>query len=290
VERRQDVEPVVRDQVGPDAEQAGDHAAQWHDAVALADPEHRGVDVGGAGLEGGEGVGDGATGVVVGVELDIAVDRLADHRDQLEDLVGGGDANRVGKPDSLRVQSVDRLVDAQQVARFRAEGILAAESHLQPLGLDVPHHLGAGFDDLIDGLPMRKGAHGGRGAEQDVDSVRAGVDGNACVIQVAADVGQHLGPQRQGGDDSQVRFGLGGRAGRSQLQVLDAKLIEHLSDRNLLRGGEVGRDELFAFPKRRLDDLERLYGHGTSEKYKAYVHRDERPSVVGPPDFAVPSL
>jgi len=57
-----------------------------------------------------------------------------------------------------------------------------------------------------------------------------------------------------------------GEAQGGQLEVFDAELIEHLRDRDLLRRGEVRRGELLAFPKRRLDDVERLNGHGTSEK------------------------
>src|SRR5205085_1484096 len=74
-----------------------------HDAVTFADAEHGGVDVGGTRLQGGVRIGDGAPGVVVGMEFDVAVDRLPHHRHQLEDLVRGRDPDRVGKADPLRV-------------------------------------------------------------------------------------------------------------------------------------------------------------------------------------------
>src|SRR5207244_7782804 len=101
VELRQDLEPVLRHQFGVQAEQPRDHAAERHDAVALADSQDGGVDVGGTRLERGEGIGDGAAGVVVGVELDVAVDRLANHGDQLEDLVRAGDPDRARVPGEL---------------------------------------------------------------------------------------------------------------------------------------------------------------------------------------------
>jgi len=44
---------------------------------------------------------------------------------------------------------------------------------------------------------MRELAQGRRGAEEDVDPVRAGIDGDPRVIHVAAHVGEHLGPKRQ---------------------------------------------------------------------------------------------
>ncbi len=113
---------------------------------------------------------------------------------------------------------------------------------------------------------MRELPHGGRGAEEDVDPVRAGVDGDARVIQMTPHVREHLGAKWQRGDRPQVGLGLRRGAGRGQLEVFDPELIEHLRDRDLLRRREVGRGELLAFPQRRLDDVERLNGHGTSEK------------------------
>jgi len=97
---------------------------------------------------------------------------------------------------------------------------------------------------------VREGPHGGRGTEQDVDPVGAGVDGDPGVIEMTSDVGQHLGAKRQCRDGPQVGFGLGRGAGRRQLEVFDAELIEHLRDRDLLRGREVGRGELLAFAQR----------------------------------------
>src|SRR5207244_12071272 len=96
---------------------------------------------------------------------------------------------------------------------------------------------------------------------------------------------QRLGPQGQCGGRAQVGLGLRRGAGRCQFQVLDAKLVEQVGDRDLLLWREVSRRELLALTKCRLDDLERSYAHGTSEKQKAFVHRDERPSLVVPPDF-----
>ena len=250
VELGQDLEPVVRHQLGMDTEQPGDHAAERDDAIALADPQDGGIDVGGSRLERRECIGDGAARVVVGMELDVAVDRLAHHRDHLEDLVRRGDPDGVGQPDPLRVEPVDRLVDAQQVTRFRSKRVLAAEANLQSLRLDVAHDFGTGLDDLVNRLAARERPHGGRGAEQDVDAVGAGVDREPGVIEVTAHVGEHLGSQGPRRDGPQVGFGLGRGTGRRQLEVLNAELVEHLRDRDLLQGREVGRGELLAFPQR----------------------------------------
>ena len=87
---------------------AGDEAAQRRDAVALADAEHGGVDVGGAGIQRREGVGDGAAGVVVAVELDVAADDAAQGPDQFVHLHGMGDAHGIGDADAVDAHGVDR--------------------------------------------------------------------------------------------------------------------------------------------------------------------------------------
>ena len=174
VQLRKQVEPVLQHQLGLHTHEPGDHAAQRHDPIPLADAKQGGVDVCGSRLQGGKGVGDGTAGVVVGVELDVAFDVAAYERDQLEDLVRGGDADGVGQPHPLWVQPVDRAVDAQQVVRVRAEGVLAAETHLQALRLDESHHLGADRDDLLDRLAVREHAQGRGGPEKHIDTVDTG--------------------------------------------------------------------------------------------------------------------
>ena len=259
IELRKDLEPVLGDQLGVDAQEAGDHAAQRHDAIALTDAEDGGVDVGGARFQGGERIGDRASRVVVGVELDIAVDRLTHHRHQLEDLAGGGDPNRVGQSDPLRMQPVDRLVNPEQIARFGSERVLAAEADLQALCLDEANHFRARFNDLVHALAVREGAQRGRGTKQDIDPVRARLDRDPSVVHVAAHMREYLGAQWKASHRSDVGLGLRRSTGRRQLEVFDTEVIQGFCDRDFLRRREVSQRELLAFSKRRLDDLERSY-------------------------------
>ena len=80
------------------------------------------------------------------------------------------------------------------------------------------------------------------------------------ILQGAARVRQHLGLEAQPGDGLAVLVALrrGGR--RSQLDVLDAKLVQRVGDLHLLLGGKVGADELLAFAQGRLDDVKGLIG------------------------------
>ena len=69
-----------------------DHAShettERGDTVALTDTDDRGVNVGGTGLEGAVGVGNGAASVVVEVGLDVAADNTAESADEVVDLSG----------------------------------------------------------------------------------------------------------------------------------------------------------------------------------------------------------
>lgn len=58
------------------------------DSVALTDTDDGGVNVGGTGLEGAVGVGNGASRVVVEVALDVAADNTAKSSDEVVDLSG----------------------------------------------------------------------------------------------------------------------------------------------------------------------------------------------------------
>ena len=62
--------------------QVGDDRCQVGIAAALAIAVHAALHVGGAGLHGGQGVGHGHVGIVVGVDADHAVEALADFGDE----------------------------------------------------------------------------------------------------------------------------------------------------------------------------------------------------------------
>ena len=105
---------------------------------------------------------------------------------------------------------IDFPVDGQQVDQVAPERVLAAEAHLQPLALDELNHLHRAVDDLANRLAVRELAQVAARAEQHVDAVHARVHSQARVVQVAARVGQQLGPQPEPGDARAIRAGSAG--------------------------------------------------------------------------------
>ena len=90
--------------------------------------------MGGAGRQRAVGVGDGAAGIIVAVKLDIAGDDTAQGSHQVMYLQGRGDADGIGDADPVHSDLIDLAVDGQQIDQVAAEGVLAAETHLQTLG------------------------------------------------------------------------------------------------------------------------------------------------------------
>lgn len=72
---------------------AGHQATKRGDTVALTNANNRGVDVGGTGLEGAVGVGNGAASVVMEMRLDVTADNAAKSADKVVDLSGSCAAN-----------------------------------------------------------------------------------------------------------------------------------------------------------------------------------------------------
>ncbi len=102
------------------------------------------------------------------------------------------------------------------------------------------------------------------GAEEHVDAVDAGVDGDLGVVHVTADVGQDLGLEAQPGDALAVGPALGAGHRRGQFEVLDAECVQQAGDLHLLVAGEEGVGELLALAQRRFDDGKILKTHGSS--------------------------
>src|SRR5207249_266442 len=107
-----------------------DETAEWRDPIALADPEHARVDVGRPAFEDGVAVGDGAPGVVVAVELDVAVHVVPELDGERVALARRRDANGVRHADAVHAHSVDRRVDLEEVALRGTEAVLAREADL----------------------------------------------------------------------------------------------------------------------------------------------------------------
>ena len=128
VELRKHREPVVLDQLRLEGHEPRHHRGERHDAVALPDAEDGCVDVRRARLECRQRIRHGAPGVVVGVKLDIAPDVPPDQRHEVVDLRRCCDADCICEADPIHTGSIDRAIDADQVVRIAAEGVLGAET------------------------------------------------------------------------------------------------------------------------------------------------------------------
>lgn len=113
--------------------------------------------MGGTSLKSAVGVGNGASGVVVElnlahqhgrafvrsshsdatyVSLNVAADNASERADEVVDLSGAGATDGVGNTDSVDADLVDGAVDGKQIDEVGTEGVLRGETDLETLGLD----------------------------------------------------------------------------------------------------------------------------------------------------------
>lgn len=94
------------------------------------------------------------------------------------------------------------------------------------------------------------------GANDDIDTVNASLDGDLDIVHVASHVSEDLGLQAKLADGLAVKARLLRGAGRRQFDAVDSELIESLGNLDLGLGVEVGVGKLLALAESRLDDLE----------------------------------
>ncbi len=241
--------------------EARHQAPERRDAVPFADPQHRGVDMSGARLEGAEGVGHRATGVVVAVKLDVAIHFLPQAPHQVMDLAGAGHADGVRHAHTVHTCRVHGPVGADQVAALAAEGVLGAEADLDIVRADVLDNLDRRFDHLVHALAVRVLPQMAGGPDDDIDAVDTGLERQLRVAHVTARMSQHLGPQAQARHPFAVVPAATARRRRGELEVLDAERVQEARDLDFLVAVEEGVGELLAFAQGRFDDR-RVGAHG----------------------------
>ena len=204
---------LALDVLGVGNHHAGHETTQGGDAVALTDTKDGGVNVGGTSLQGTVGVGNGATGVIVEVSLDVATHDTSQHTDELVDLAGRGTANGIGNTDTVDTNLVDGGVDGQEVDEIRAERVFARESDLDALGLDVFDDFNGGVLDVGHVLSVRVLTEVRGGSNDDITrngrlstiasteikrarlhlhSVNSRLDGHTGIVHVAPNVSKDL--------------------------------------------------------------------------------------------------
>ena len=94
------------------------------------------------------------------------------------------------------------------------------------------------------------------GTNDDIDTVDTSLNSNLDIVHVAANVSQDLSLETQLADSLAIKTRLLGSTRRSELDAVDAELIQSLSDFDLGLGVEVGIGKLLSLTQRRLNDLE----------------------------------
>ena len=198
--------------------------------------------MGGTGLKGGVGVGNGASSVVVEVGLDVTRDDTAEGTDELVDLARIGTADSVSDTDTVDTNLVDSAVDREKVDQLGTERVFRRKTDLNALGLDKLDNLDSAVDqstvDVTDTLDSRLGDPGHvlavrvlteerRSTNDDVDTVDTSLDSDTGVVHVASDVGKNLGLlEAELADSLAVCTRLGRSGRRGKLDVLDTKLVK----------------------------------------------------------------
>lgn len=164
--------------------------------------------------------------------------------------------NGVSNTDSVHTDLVDGAVDGEEVDKVAAERVLGGETDLLALRLDVLDNLDSGVLDVCDVLAVAVLHQVAAGADNDIDTVNTGRDGQLGIVHVTSHVSEDLGLEAELADLLAVEAGLLTGGGRGELNVVDAKVVEGLGNLDLGSGVEEGVGELLALAEGGLDDLE----------------------------------
>ena len=241
-------------------------------AAALAQAVERALDLARAGAHRGERIGHRLLGVVVGVDADmIAGDGLADFADDLLDLMRQRAAIGVAQHHPARALVVGRLGAGQRIFRIglvAVEEMLAVEQHFAALRLGGAHavadrgevflvrRLQRDLDVIVPGLGDK------------TDGVGLGLEqrGEARIVG-----GRAAGPPRHAeGGEGGVELAVGGEqfgvgrigAGIAALDIVDAELVEHAGDRQLVGEREIDAVGLRAVAQRGVEQIKAFARHG----------------------------
>jgi len=151
---------------------------------------------------------------------------------------------------------VDGAVDGEEIDKVAAERVLGGETDLLALRLDVLDDLDSSVLDVCDVLAVAVLHQVAAGANDDVDTVNTGRDGQLGVVHVASYVGEDLSLEAELADLLAVEARLLTGGGRGELDVVDTEFVEGLGNLDLSCGVEEGVGELLALAEGGLDDLE----------------------------------
>ncbi|KAH3671919.1 hypothetical protein OGAPHI_000105 [Ogataea philodendri] len=235
---------------------SGHQTSQRSDTVSLSNTKQRNVNQLGTGLQSSVRVGNGASGVVVEMALDVARNNALQRLDKLVHLSWVGASNSVGNTNSVHTNLVDGLINIEQVHDVGSERVLGRESDLDTFGLDKLNHLHRRFGDVRHVLTVRVLSQELRSSNNNIDTINTSLDSNFCVVHVTSDMGQNLGFQSQLANRLAISPTLFRGDRRGQLDVVHSKIIQSLGNLYFLLGGEKGVGKLLTFSQSRFNQLE----------------------------------
>ena len=128
---------------------SSDKTTERGNTVSLSDTEDRGINVRGTGFQGGVGVGDGTTSVVVEMTFNVTRDNATQGSDEVVYLTRISATDGISDTDSVEADLVDGSVDGEQVDEFGSERVFRRESNLDTLGLDEFNDLDSPKSGLV---------------------------------------------------------------------------------------------------------------------------------------------
>ena len=276
-ERGQARQPFATDRRVPVLQlEVGDDRGQVHVATAFAVAVHAALHVRGAGLDGGERVGDGQVRVVVGMDTDGAAKPLPHRGHDFGEQLRRRAAVRVAQAQhrgSGRFSGRERVECVARVGPVAIEEVLGVVDHLAPVAPEECHRLADEGQVLVEAdtegpehvqLP-RLAEH------RDSGGLRLDQRQHARVL-VHRELGHARGAE---GHEPGVFQAKGLRAGEEFLvfrvrprpapfDVVDAELIELLRDDQLVVNGEGDVLSLSAIPERGIEGLDSHHMWGES--------------------------
>lgn len=112
---------------------SSDKTTERGNTVSLSDTEDRGINVRGTGFQGGVGIGNGTTSVVVEMTFNVTRDDATKGSDEVVYLTRISATDGIGDTDSVEADLVDGSVDREQVDEFGSERVFGRESDLDTL-------------------------------------------------------------------------------------------------------------------------------------------------------------
>src|SRR5207249_1569156 len=107
------------------------------------------------------------------MKFNIAGNGLAYGVNDILDLSWSGDSNSVGDADAIHIERIHCRIDSQELGHWSSERVLAGETYLDPLALQISYDFTCFLDNSVDAAPVADFAQLFGGRKEHVDSLRS---------------------------------------------------------------------------------------------------------------------